>query len=65
VADEGEEGFVLCGGEPHEPDVGDRELGGGACGGAHGVERVCDVVVFGGDGALPGAVRYALSAIIG
>jgi len=65
VVDEGEEGFILCGGEPHEPDVGDRELGGGTCCCAHGVERVCGVVVFGGDGALRGAVCYALSAIIG
>nr|KYP44852.1 hypothetical protein KK1_033658 [Cajanus cajan] len=64
VVHEGEEVSIRCG-EPHEPDVGDRELGGGTRRRAYGLEGECGWVVFAGDGALLGLVCDALSAFIG
>lgn len=63
VVHEGEEVFV-DGGESDQPDVGDRELGRGTSCGEHGLERECSMLVFAGDGALLGAVCYALSALV-
>lgn len=56
--------LFIDGSKPDEPDVGDRELGRGTSCGEHGLERECSMLVFAGDGALLGAVCYALSALV-
>lgn len=64
VVHQREEVFI-GGGQPDEPVVGDRELGGRVGGCANGLERECYVFVLVGYGTLSGAVRHTVSEVAG